>query len=206
MSASLLPHRALLALLAANIGAALAAASAPGSALNDPLPHQLVATAGMQQQTPPRAGGGRVLLRVSVDQRPHVRQASRPFKPGDVLSWRVAFAGLGSPAASITLHAAAPGRTGMLLATLCRACHSGAHGTVTLKAPLAIELDQPTICTISAPCSPQERDQIGIYVNLATPGRPAVELRAQLRFCTTRRTYRNRGSCSPTGYPPLQTH
>ena len=204
MSAPLPRHRTVLALLAATIGAALAAASAPGSALNDPLPHQLVATASVQQQTPPRAGDGRVLLRVWVDQRPHVREASRPFKPEDVLSWRVAFAGLDSSAASITLHAAAPGGTGKLLATLCRACHSGAHGTLSLNGPLAIELDQPIICTVSAPCSQQDRDQIGIYADLATRNRPAVELRGQLRYCTTTRTYRNRGSCTPTGYPPLQ--
>jgi hypothetical protein len=204
MSALLLRHRGLLALPAATIGAALAAASATGSALDDVLPHQLVATASVHQQTPPRAVDGRVLLRVSVDQRPQVHEASRPFKPGDVLRWRVAFAGLGSPAASITLHAAAPGRTGKLLATLCRACRSGAHGTLSLNGPLAIELDQPTICTTSAPCSPQDRDQIGIYANLTPPSRPAVDLRGQLRYCTTRRTYRNRGSCTPTGYPPLQ--
>lgn len=204
MSASLLRQSVLLAPLAATIVAAVAAPSAPGGALNDTLPHQLVATARVRQQTALRPGGGRLLLRVSVDQRPHVRDASRPFKPGDVLGWRVAFTGLGSSAVSITLRAASPGGTGKPLAALCRVCHSGAHGTLSLNGPLAIELDQPTICAVSPPCSPQEPNEIRIYADIAAPGRPAVELRAQLRDCTTSLTYRNRGSCTPTGYPPVQ--
>lgn len=179
------------------------APSARAHDANDVLPHQYVATLNARQQVPRTQGNGLALFRVTLDQRPHVSQATRPFKPGDPLLWRVAFTRLSSPVRAITLRAAPPARKGRVLVTLCGPCAAGAHGTLPLNGPLAIALDQAPFCSVKSPCSTAEPEQFAVYVEIATTRYPQGEIRGQLRFCSPRPTFHNHGSCSPPDYPAL---
>jgi hypothetical protein len=195
--------RILLALSAAAAIVAALVPIAPARVANNPLPDQYVATLNTKQQVPQAQGNGRATLRMTLNQRPRVSQATRPFKPGDPLTWRVAFSGLSGGVVALTLKAAAPGHTGRTLVTLCSPCASDAHGALPLNAPLAIALDQSPLCYVQSPCSRAEPDQFTVYVELETTRRPQGELRGQLRLCSTTPTFEHRGSCSPPGYPTL---
>src|SRR5690348_8129965 len=97
--------RVVLAAAAIATTATLAAAFAPRApalAANDVLPHQYVATLNAKQQLPRTHSNGLTLFRATLDQRPHVSQAARPFKPGDPLVWRIAVRQLSSPVRAIT--------------------------------------------------------------------------------------------------------
>jgi hypothetical protein len=192
-----------LAMAAATTAPAIFAPSLSARIVNDVLPHQYVATLTAKAERSEVRSNGLALFRATVDQRPHVRDATRPFKPGDPLVWRVAFTQLSGPVRAIRIHAARPGHTGPTLVTLCRPCASGAHGTLPLNGPLAIALDQAPFCYVQGPCSIAQPEQYPVYVEIATARYPKGEIRGQLRFCSMRRTYRRHGSCSPHDYPVI---
>jgi hypothetical protein len=183
---------------------AVLAPRAPALNANDVLPHQYVATLNAQQGIPRTDSRGLAVFRATLDQRPHVHDATRPFKPGDPLVWRIAFTRLSGQVESITLNAGAPGHRGQALRTICSPCIGGAHGTLSLNGRLAIALDQAPICLIQSPCSVAEPELFAVYVEINTARHPQGEIRGQLRFCSTTPTYNQHGSCSPPGYPALK--
>jgi hypothetical protein len=192
-----------LAITVATTALATFAPGVPARVANDVLPHQYVATLSSKAEPFRLRTNGRALFRATLDQRPHVHDATRPFKPGDPLVWRVAFTRLSSPVRAITMRAARPGRTGRRLVTLCRPCSRVAHGTLPLNGPLAIALDQAPFCYVQSPCSIAQPEQFTVYIEIATDRYPQGEIRGQLRFCSPSPTFHNRGSCSPPDYPSI---
>ena len=188
-----------LALTACVVAGGLAT-GATGRVLNSCGPCPAVATLSPKQEPHGSSGTGIGLLRAVLTSHPSRRSQSEPFNQHDTLGWRLTFRKLSGPALAAQIRIGQPGSTGPVAITLCAPCKSGAHGNVALGRPLAIVVDQGTICDEQHPCSLAEPDQYGAYVEIRTSAHPQGEIRGQLRDCF-RNQYKHRGACTPPGYP-----
>ena len=179
------------------------ATGATGRVLNSCGPCPAVATLSPKQEPHRSSGTGIGLLRAVLTSHPPLRSQSEPFNQHDTLSWRLTFRNLTGPALAAQIRIGQPRSTGPVAITLCAPCTSGAHGSVPLGRPLAIVVDQGSICDKQHPCSLAEPNQIGAYVAIKTSAHPQGEIRGQLRDCTPNpfKTYKHRGACTPPGYP-----
>jgi hypothetical protein len=176
------------------------ATGATGRVLNSCGPCPAVATLSPKQEPHRSSGTGIGLLRAVLTSHPPLRSQSEPFNQHDTLSWRLTFRNLTGPALAAQIRIGQPGSTGPVAITLCAPCTSGAHDSVPLGRPLAIVVDQGSICDKQHPCSLAEPNQIGAYVEIKTSAHPQGEIRGQLRDCRPNQ-YKHRAACTPPGYP-----
>ena len=177
------------------------AAGANNRVLNGCGPCPFVATLSPEQQPHGSSGAGIGLLRAVMTSHPPQRSQDAGFNQHDTLAWRLTFRNLSGPALAAQIRIGQPGSTGPVAITLCAPCRSGAHGSAPLGRPLAIVADQGAICYKQSPCPLAEPNQYGAYVEIRTGAHPGGEIRGQLRFCTSYRSYKHRGACTPPGYP-----